>query len=70
MSHEDWQHLKQLEDKAAQPQVDPSAAVNQERARCLAVVQAEIEHGRQAGLPETSAAMKILFRVAAAIQNG
>lgn len=73
--HEDWQQLKELEDKAQQPApvADPAAvetAVAAERARCLAAVQAEIDHGKQAGIPETSAAMRILFRVLAAVQNG
>ena len=46
------------------------AAVSEERQRCYSIVLDEIERGRVAGLPATSAAVKLLYRVASAINNG
>lgn len=45
-------------------------AVAAERARCYQAVLEEINRGRVAGVPETSAAMKLLYRLAGAINNG
>lgn len=63
-----WQELQQ-------PSADDLArkleqAMFNERVRCAQVVRAEIEQGRQAGIPETSAAMRILARICSAIENG
>ena len=45
-------------------------AVGDERIRCGAIVQIEIEAGRARGVPETAGVMIILHRIAAAISNG
>lgn len=41
-----------------------------EKTRCLNIVRIEIQVGTARGVPETSGVMKILHRIAAAIENG
>jgi hypothetical protein len=49
---------------------DADAATMDERARCEAMVQGELERGRLRGVPETSGVMIILHRIALAISSG
>jgi hypothetical protein len=64
----DWAQLKALGE--APPPVNTEEAVANERSRCAALVQAEIDAGRAVGLPDSSAAMRIVYRILGAIQNG
>jgi len=68
MENTDWAQLKAL------GEAPPTAALEertiQERSRCASIVQAELAAGRAVGLPDSSAAMRIVHRILAAIQNG
>lgn len=45
-------------------------ATLEERLRCGAIIQAEIDGAKGAGIPETSAAMRILQRLRGRVENG
>lgn len=56
-----------------QPQNTPEIAAQatlEERLRCGGLVAAEIDGARAAGVPETSAAMRILQRLRGRVENG
>lgn len=61
MADEIWNQLRQETDKQGK---------DEERRRCAVLVEQEISAGRAAGIPETSATIRILQRLHAAIDNG
>ena len=54
----------------AELKTESVAAGAAERMRCISLVKAEIEAGRAAKIPETSATMRILLRLCGAMENG
>ena len=77
LSHEQVEELANRLDADGWDDVEKMAsgsandeATMDERARCEALVRAELEQGRLRGVPETAGVMVILQRIAFAISNG
>jgi hypothetical protein len=66
-----WEQLKT--ESTPQP-IDVASIVanecGQERARCASLIVKELDAARAAGIPPTSAAVRILERLRAAVENG
>jgi len=65
-----WKQVEAAERLREEGAALVTASFTNERARCVALVKAEIEEGTKRGIPLTSGTMIILHRLALAIEHG